>query len=276
MKTNIGVALREANRNVFETNLTTAAEITYERSANPLRADPYLGNKILDLPYRSLHCLKISPSSADPPNAAYLEGVLRAADENQVHAVSDHLGFTNSGPKGRDIGHFCLPPLSQAAVDATSRNIERIQKTLRDIPFFIENIAYFFQLDGDLSEEELIAGVLDRTGCGLLLDVTNVYANARNHGFDPYSFIARVAPLAPRVQIHLAGGHFGEHERMYLDSHSHPVPAEIWELYRHALRHARGKVEAVFLERDENIATTDWAGELGTARRIVEEVEVEQ
>jgi uncharacterized protein (UPF0276 family) len=124
-----------------------------------------------------------------------------------------------------------------------------------------------------MSEAEFLSRVLTRTGCGWLLDVTNVYANAVNHGYDPYAFIREVMPAAHRVQMHLAGGYFDEKAQRYFDSHSFPVHQEVWDLYRFALQEGRGKVEAVFIERDADFPTeSGWRDEVREARAIAEEV----
>ena len=114
-----------------------------------------------------------------------------------------------------------------------------------------------------------------RTGCGWLLDVTNVYANGRNFGYDPYEFIANVLPIAERVQMHLAGGYWDSRSEFYIDSHSHPIPDEVWNLYRHALSLSRGKVDAVFIERDQEFPDeAGWRAEVRLARSIAEETQV--
>jgi len=124
-----------------------------------------------------------------------------------------------------------------------------------------------------MTEAEFLTRLLNRTGCGWLLDVTNVYANSVNHGGDPYEFIRAVMPHAPRVQMHLAGGYFDERAKRYFDSHSKPIHDEVWDLYRFALQQGHGKVDAVFIERDDEYPDeTGWRGEVRQARAIAEEV----
>ena len=80
-------------------------------------------------------------------------------------------------------------------------------------------------------------------------------------------------PAAGRVQMHLAGGFHDERAGMYIDSHSHPIPEPVWALYRHALELGRGKVNAVFVERDQNFPDeSGWREEIRMVRRIAEEV----
>jgi uncharacterized protein (UPF0276 family) len=195
------------------------------------------------------------------------------AIENGARSVSDHLGFTRDGHHGVEMGHFAPPPYTEPALRATVRNIEIIQNYFGDIRFYVENIAYLFSFEGTMSEAEFLKRVLKQSGCGWVLDVTNVYANSRNFGFDAYEFITEVMPAADRVQMHLAGGFYDDRSKMYIDSHSHPIPEPVWDLYRHSLELSRGKADAVFIERDQNFPDeTGWREEVRTTRRIAEEV----
>ncbi|HVW00172.1 MAG TPA: DUF692 domain-containing protein [Planctomycetaceae bacterium] len=266
----IGYAIREQNRTLLGDSDVDAAEITFERADDPLRIARYIGDD--DFAYVSVHALKLSVASPDPPGLKYLSPLKDIAHENGACAISDHLGFTRDGEDGIELPHFAPPPFTPTALDAVCRNIEFIQTYFGDLPFFVENIAYFFRFEGVWTEAEFLARVLQRTGCGLLLDVTNVYANALNHGYDPHEFIAETLDAAERVQMHLAGGHLDQRSGLYIDSHSRPVPQSVWDLYRYALELAGDKVEAVFLERDQNYpGESEWRREIRQARRIAEE-----
>jgi hypothetical protein len=250
----------------------SAVEITFERADDPLRVERYLGPLAFD--YVSVHALQLSVASPQPPAAHYLEAIRAVADENGAQAVSDHLGFSRDEEGGVEIGHFAPPPYTQAALDATCRNVELIQRYFADRPFYLENIAYLFQFDGTLGEAEFLSQVLSKTGCGWLLDVTNVYANSLNFGYNAREFIAQVLPHAPRVQMHLAGGYFDRQSEMYFDSHSRPIPPAVWDLYRYALELARGKVDAVFIERDQDFPdASGWRTELLKTRQIAAALE---
>lgn len=219
--------------------------------------------------------MKLSVASPDAPGRNYLDTLLAIAEENDAESISDHLGFTRDAHNGVEMGHFAPPPFTSAALDATCRNIDLAQTCFarRDRRFYIENIAYLFRFDGTMTEAEFLWRVLRNTGCGWLLDVTNVYANAVNFGFDPYDFIAEVMPAADRVQLHLAGGFFDEQAGMYIDSHSEPIPEPVWSLYRHALDQGRHKINAVFLERDQNYPDErGWRREIRQVRAVAEEI----
>ena len=269
----IGYAIREQNRPILDDLNINAAEITFERADDPLRIDKYIRDQ--DFDHVSVHALKLSPASAEPPAMRYLEAIKAVAQENGAQSVSDHLGFTRDGDNGVEMGHFAPPPWTQEALDTTCRNVDHIQRFFGETRFYIETIAYLFELNGTMSEAEFVSRLLDRTGCGWLLDVTNVYANATNFGFDAYDFIASVMPHASSVQMHLAGGFYDEQADMYIDSHSHPIPEPVWDLYRFALWQGVGKVDAVFIERDQNFPDeTGWRTEVRMARDIAEQTEV--
>ena len=269
----LGYAIREQNRYVLDDPAINAVEITFERADDPLRVDRYIGEQ--DFDHVSVHALKLSVASPDAPGRNYLDALKAIAEENGAESVSDHLGFTRDSHNGVEMGHFAPPPFTLPALDVTCRNIDLIQDffATSDIRFYIENIAYLFRFEGTMSEAEFLWRVLRNTGCGWLLDVTNVYANATNFGFDPYDFISEVMPAAERVQIHLAGGFFDEQAGMYIDSHSEPIPAAVWELYHHALDQGRRKVNTVFLERDQNFPDErGWRSEVRKVRAIAEDV----
>lgn len=268
----IGYALREQNRYILNDPAINAVEITFERADDPLRIDRYLGEQ--EFEHVGIHALKLSVASPDAPGHNYLDTLRTIAEENDAESISDHLGFTRDGHNGVEMGHFAPPPFTPAALDVTCRNIDFVQTFFarRDLRFYIENIAYLFRFEGTMSEAQFLSRVLHNTGCGWLLDVTNVYANATNFGFDAYEFIAEVMPSADRVQLHLAGGFFDEQAGMYIDSHSEPIPEPVWNLYRHALDQGRGKIDAVFLERDQNYPDErGWRREIRQVRAIAEE-----
>lgn len=257
----IGYAVRRENRFTLGDPCLNAAEITFEHADLPLWTQSFISGDEID--YVSVHALKLSVGSPDRPGQAYLKGLKAVALENQATAISDHLGFTRDGEGGVEMGHFLPVPLTQAALDICSRNIDYVQSSLAPFPFYIETIAYMFQLKGTMSEPEFLRRLLSRTGCGWLLDVTNVYANARNFGFDAREFIAQVMPAAPRVQMHLAGGFYDEEQKLYFDTHSEPIPDDVWDLYQYALQLGQEKVDAVFIERDAEFpGQAEWLREL--------------
>src|SRR5262245_27724711 len=115
----IGYALWPENRHLIGRPGVNAVEITFERVEDPLRS-----RRLLDGPgpdYVSVHALRLSPASPEPPPRAYLDALRALAVETGAAAVSDHLGFTRGG--GVELGHFAPPPFTEAALDATCRNL---------------------------------------------------------------------------------------------------------------------------------------------------------
>ena len=124
-------------------------------------------------------------------------------------------------------------------------NITRTQAEL-PVPLALEPIAALFDWpDDELDEAEFLTQILDRTGALLLLDIANVYANARNRGTDPVDLLDRL-PLDRVAYVHVAGG--AEHDGIYHDTHTDPVPAPVLDLVGELC--ARQRPPALLLERD--------------------------
>ncbi len=270
----IGYAMRHDNLSVIDEPAWTGVEINFQEASNPLRLVPYLHGS--SFAYVSVHTLDLSVASPDPPPRSYLDALVAVAQENGAVAITAHLGFNHGEPGGANAGHVTAPGWTPAALDAVCRNIDFIQRRFGDIRFYLENLAHFFVLRGALREADFLGRVLEKTGCGLLLDVTNTYANGRNFGHDPRTFIDEVIGRACRVQMHLAGGRVDARTQRYLDTHSEPIPDAVWDLYRHALTVGRGKVDAVFIERDWNFPDEEgWRSEVRRVRQVALEVEGE-
>lgn len=174
-----------------------------------------------------MHGVSLSIGSAEPLDMDYL-GRLRALAEVVSPAwVSDHLCWT--GVAGRNT-HDLLPlPLTEEALEHVSERVLRVQDVLGR-PLVLENPSTYMEFHAStMPEWEFLSALALRTGCGLLLDVNNVFVSSRNHGFDPEHYI-RSLPHAHIVQIHIAGPtDFG---RYLIDTHDHPVPTPVWRLYR--------------------------------------------
>lgn len=209
------------------------------------------------------HSLNLSLGSDEALDASYLKGISKLAKQFKPMWASDHLAVTQID--GMHLGHLSPIRLSTAAIGRIANKIALVQDELQ-MPFLLENIAYYFRIPGgDIPEGELLQNLVDKTGCGLLLDVNNLAVNAANHGFDPYSYL-RAFPLHAIHEIHIAG-----HRKcgnMYIDSHSDPVCELVWEL----LRFVSGKLKSVnvILERDQDIPPLgELLRELAIARKCV-------
>ncbi|HVX16029.1 MAG TPA: DUF692 family protein [Pirellulales bacterium] len=263
-----GYAMREQNRAFADDPAWTGVEIDFQRANYALRVDPYLHEHSLE--YVSVHALELSVASVEPPRWRYLAELAAVAEENGAVAISDHLGLNDARRGGPAVGHVIAPPCTRAALDAVCRNVDLIQRFIGDKQFFLENLSHFFLWPGEMDEVEFVCRVLERTGCGLLLDVTNAYADELNFGFDASAFVRATVGCASRLQMHLAGGFIDPKSGRYVDSHSEPIPEPVWNLCREALELGRGKFDALFIERDWNFPTEDgWRDELRQLRQVV-------
>ncbi len=195
----------------------------------------------------STHGLTLSLGAVDPPAAEYLAELRAEVARLGAPFHSDHLSFTSSGPQSL---HELMP------LGFTRENAERVAERLEHIrdalavPIAFENVTYYAHLGPrELDETEFIVRILERSSAGLLLDVNNVFVNSRNHGFDPFAFIAAL-PLDRVVELHVAG-HEREPDGLLLDTHAAPVTGAVYELLEFTL--ARTGPVPVLLERDHRV-----------------------
>ncbi|WHU02488.1 DUF692 domain-containing protein [Sphingomonas sp. NIBR02145] len=210
----------------------------------------------------ALHGVSMSLGSADGLDGAYLARLHALVDEVEPVFVSDHLSWSRiEGFNSHDL----LPlPYTHEALDVVADNVARAQDALgREM--LIENPSTYIDFaPADMTEWAFLDALCTRTGCGLLLDINNVFVSASNHGFDPLAYLDGI-PHARVRQIHLAGHSHGS--ELLIDTHDQPVPVSVWKLYAHALPRL-GPV-ATMIERDDAIPPLhELLAELGTARRI--------
>ncbi len=208
------------------------------------------------------HGLNLSLGSAEGLDPDYLDRLAGLVGRLRPPWWSEHIAFTRAG--GVEIGHLAPLPFSREALDVLTRNITEAQAHI-ETPLILENITYTVAMPGaEMDEAAFLSELVERTGCGLLLDVTNLYANAVNHGFDALDWIDRL-PLDRVVQLHFVGGHW--HDGQWVDSHSRPTPPEVWDLMEAVV--ARAPVKGIILERDEDLpAFEELLTELDRARKI--------
>lgn len=191
------------------------------------------------------HGINMSIGSVEPHDERYLQNTKRFLQEYGIEEFSEHLAFHRMD--GNDVGSFIAMPFE----DVSLRWLEQKYKAARTAlgrPFALENVSYLFNAPGGAYEEAgFLTELTRRTGCELLLDVTNVFNNATNHGYDPIEFIRRL-PGDRITQLHIAGGK--QVCGTWFDSHSAPVMEGVWELVHEALRQTAA--EMIFLERDSN------------------------
>jgi uncharacterized protein (UPF0276 family) len=196
------------------------------------------------------HGVRLSLGGTEPLPADRVAHLARWAELLGAPMVSEHIAFVRAG--GREAGHLLPLPRTREAVRVVVDNVARTQAEL-PVPLALEPIAALFDWpDAELSEVDFVTEILDRTGALLLLDVANLYANARNRGEDPRPMLDRL-PLDRIGYVHVAGG--AEHDGLYHDTHTDPTPPDVLELVRELC--ARRTPPAVMLERDGRYPAAD-------------------
>ncbi|CAN1599488.1 MNIO family bufferin maturase [Pseudomonas mediterranea] len=199
----------------------------------------------------SLHGVGLSIGSEGKLDATHLQRLAELIDRYQPQAFSEHLAWSSHGP-------VFLNDLLPLAYDAPTLNrvcahIGQVQDTLKR-PMLLENPATYLAFQrSTLDEADFISEVIRRTGCGLLLDVNNLYVSCINHQRDPLAYLDAL-PLQAVGEIHLAG--FAEDsdnlgDRLLIDDHGAPIDPAVWTLYRQALERV-GPV-ATLIERDNQV-----------------------
>ena len=211
-----------------------------------------------------MHGVSMSIGSTQPLDRNYLAQVKALAARVEPQWVSDHLCWT--GIAGRNM-HDLLPlPYTE---EALANVVERV-RTVQDIlgrRILLENVSsYVSYRDSQVTEWEFLGEIARRADCLILLDVNNIYVSSVNHEFDPLDYLNAI-PVDRVQQIHLAGHE--NHGDYLIDTHDHPVPDPVWELYGAAVRRF-GSVSTM-IERDANIPPLEeLCAELDAARQLAE------
>ncbi|MGU9829095.1 MNIO family bufferin maturase [Pseudomonas sp. LF242] len=199
----------------------------------------------------SLHGVGLSIGGEGPLNREHLARLALLIERYQPHSFSEHLAWSSHGP-------VFLNDLLPLAYDAATLNrvcehIDQVQSTLKRT-MLLENPSTYLQFErSTLDETDFISEVIRRTGCGLLLDVNNVYVSCINHQREALSYIDAL-PLHAVREIHLAG--FAEDtdslgDRLLIDDHGAPIDNAVWQLYEQVL--TRTGPVATLIERDNQL-----------------------
>jgi uncharacterized protein len=178
----------------------------------------------------SLHGVGLGLGSAHGWDEQHLARLAALAGRVQPALVSEHLSW--GAVSGRTLNDLLPLPFTREALKLVATRIERVQERLgRHI--LVENISAYLEFAAtEMSEGEFIAELVRRTGCGVLVDVNNLYVNQVNHGADAIS-VMRSIPLSRVEEIHLAG--FLRADECLIDTHGDQVAEPVWRLYEAAL-----------------------------------------
>ena len=198
----------------------------------------------------SLHGVALSLAADAEPDATHLPRLAALAQRIEPQLISEHLAWSTwRGAYHPDLLPF---PRTQEALARIADNISRTQDALQR-RIAIENPSHYLKIDGhDWNEIDFLIELTRRTGCGLLLDVNNVYVSARNLAFSAEHYIDSF-PGGSVTEIHLAGHtrdpNFGE--ALLVDSHDAPIAPSVWALYERLI--ARIGARPTLIERDDNL-----------------------
>ncbi len=202
----------------------------------------------------SLHGVSLSLAADAAPDAAHLQRLAALARRIEPALISEHLAWSTwRGAYHPDLLPF---PRTTAALTRIADNVVQTQDALQR-RIAIENPSHYLHLDGhEWGEIDFLDEIARRSGCGLLLDVNNVYVSACNRGFSAEDYIDEF-PADRIMEIHLAG-HTADPNlgtQLLVDSHDAPVAPEVWALYERLIR--RIGVRPTLIERDDHLPAFD-------------------
>ena len=185
--------------------------------------------------------------------------------------VSEHLSWSIAG--GAYLSDLLPLPMTEEALEVTCRNVDQVQTCLKR-RILVENPSTYLRfLHSTIPEWDFLAAVADRTGCGILCDVNNIYVSACNHGWQASAYLAALPPAAVG-EIHLAGHVVRQLDggrRLRIDDHGSRVSPPVWALYSEAL--ARFGPLPTLIEWDTDIPPLEvLLGEAGHATGLLKEI----
>lgn len=199
----------------------------------------------------SIHGVGLSIGGAQPLDAGHLDAVAALVRRYEPALFSEHLAWSSHG--GVYFNDLLPAPYNLATLQQVCAHIQQVQERVGR-PMLLENPSTYVEFASSTwSEGDFLREVLHRTGCGLLLDVNNVYVSATNHGRDPLRSLCEM-PCAAAQEIHLAG--FAQDQDaagdvLLIDSHGAPVAQAVWDLYLRALE-LTGP-QPTLIERDNDV-----------------------
>lgn len=210
----------------------------------------------------SFHGVGLSLGSACGLCEEHLSKLKSLTDRFNPVLVSEHLSWSGAG--GRFVPDLLPLPMTYEALDILARNIDQAQ-TVLGRKILIENPSgYLAFIEQDMTETEFLKALVQKTGCGLLLDVNNIYVSAHNIGFDAEQYLSEIPPESVE-EIHLAGYQVNnvDEKTVFIDAHNNPVHDGVWNLYKKALEHIGNT--ATLIEWDNDLPTLN--GLLNEARK---------
>lgn len=241
-----GIGLRHPHHDALESTKPDVGflEVHAENVMNDGAASKTLDRLAQNYPI-SIHGVGLSVAGPDPLNTDHLDRWVGLLDRYSPAQISEHLAWSVSETAYHN---DLLPiPFTEEALDHVAARVNHIQDRLKR-PILIENPSSYLEFTSStITEWDFLAALVQRTGCGLLLDLNNIMVAHHNHGYDPITYL-NALPLDHVGEIHLAGHSImnvplgapaqtdGPTHPVHIDDHGSHVAEETWRLYEQALR----------------------------------------
>jgi uncharacterized protein len=191
-----------------------------------------------------VHGLGLSLGTPGELDTERLNRFARVVEIARPKWISEHIAFTRTAEV--DLGHLNPVQPTRAVARTIAAHARQVAERCGR-PMILENITSHLRIEGELSETDFLNAVCEQADCGLLLDVTNLLINSRNHGFDPLEWLREI-PAARIKQLHIVG--YTVENGRYADGHSQPIQDDLIEFASAVVEYAN--VGVMILERDAN------------------------
>lgn len=216
----------------------------------------------------SFHCVTLSLGSDLPPTE-YLNELKMLHDEIKPFAISDHLSWTAF--EQYSYNDLFPLPLTAEALSVVAQNLNTVQEVFGRT-FLIENPSSYLSFDqSEYSEPDFLNSLAKETGCGILLDINNIYVQSVNHSFDAFEYIDALNLTAVK-EVHLAGHTISDDKTFLIDTHNKPVPKPVWELFSYFCSKVGSESFCTLIEWDSDLPEIDiLLSEVNTASQYIRE-----
>lgn len=235
------------------------------------------GGQHIDIIYKlrqdypiSFHCLGFSLGSCHDINLEYAKKIKKLAKRLQPFLISDHASWSRLDTV---FTHDLLPiTYTNASLKNFIKNINQTQELLEK-QILIENpSSYLNFLQSNMTEWEFLSQASKQSGCGVLLDVNNVFVNSKNHNFNTQNYLDFISDLDVQ-EIHLAGHHINVEKNIniYIDDHGSAVSDPVWKIFKQSIK-LFSKARAL-VEWDTNIPDINTLlAEADKAQKIIDSI----
>ncbi len=221
----------------------------------------------------SLHGVGLSIGGEGPLSTDHLRRLQKLIERYRPQSFSEHLAWSSHGECA--LNDLLPLPYTAATLDRVAAHVDQVQQALGRRMLLENPSTYVLFSESTIAETDFLAHVVQRTGCGLLLDVNNVMVSCVNHRVDPYTYVDRF-PVDDVGEIHLAGYDEtvdGAGDRLLIDAHASRVGPDVWALFRHALE--RTGPRPTLVEWDNDVPAFDvLADEAALVDAVIDSTEV--